>query len=348
MIAGRLNTGKGVVLANAVILLALVAGTHALAVGVLDWNPARWMAAWSGDVVLVAAGLLFLTLAVLMPLHGGLTNLGVHAQFLAGYSVGALIVREAVLGPAAEAGLSLIAGTIAGSAVGVAIAGLRRRFAVHEILSGIAFAALLTPVARAVSIDRVAPPALAIDLPALTEPIRSATDLELAPTVVLGWGILLLTLSLALAIMFAHFLRSSVSGFEVRASGANPLAATAVGTDVGGLQRSMMAMGGACAGLTGALQLWTTPAIALERWPFPLGFAGVTIALLGLGSMRGAVFVALVLAAWLNTAYAGDVLGVPAYGAAAAALLLLPALWVLPRPSPDGAPRSIWRTRHRD
>ncbi len=211
------------------------------------------------------------------------------------------------------------------------------------------FAALLTPVARAVSIDRVAPPALAIDLPALTEPLRSATDLDLAPTVVLGWGILLLTLALALAIMFAHFLRSSVSGFEVRASGANPLAATAVGTDVAGLQRSMMAMGGACAGLTGALQLWTTPAIALERWPFPLGFAGIAIAFLGLGSMRGAVFVALVLAAWLNTSYAGDVLSVPGYGAGAAFLLLLPVLWVLPRSLPDsGAPRSIWRTRHRD
>jgi simple sugar transport system permease protein len=349
MIAGRLNTGKGAVLANALILLALVAGTHALAVGVLDWNPARWMTAWSGDVVLVAAGLLFLTLAVLLPLHSGFINLGVHAQFLAGYSIGALIVREAVLGPAAEAGLSLIAGTIAGSAVGVMIAWLRRRFAVHEILSGLAFAALLTPVARAVSIDRVAPPALAIDLPALTEPLRSATDLDLAPTVVLGWGILLLTLALALSIMFAHYLRSSVSGFEVRASGANPLAATAVGTDVGGLQRSMMAMGGACAGLSGALQLWSTPAVALERWPFPLGFAGLAIALLGLGSMRGAVFVALVLAAWLNTSYAGDVLSVPGYGAGAAALLLLPALWVLPRLLPDsGAPRSIWRTRHRD
>jgi ABC-type uncharacterized transport system permease subunit len=348
VIAGRLNTGRGAILANALVLLLLVAGTHALAVGVLDWNPGRWMAAWSGDVVLVAAGLLFLTLAVLMPLHSGVVNLGVHAQFLAGYAVGALIVREAVLGPAAEAGLSLVAGTIAGSAVGVLIAGLRRKFAVHEVLSGLVFAAFLTPIARAVSIDRVAPPALAIDLPALTEPLRSATDLDLAPTVVLGWGILLLTLALALAVMFAHYLRSSVSGFEVRASGANPLAATAVGTDVAGLQRSMLAMGGACAGLTGALQLWSTPAIALERWPFPLGFAGLAIALLCLGSMRGAVFVALVLAAWLNTQYAGDVLGVPGYGAAAATLLLLPALWVLPRTLSDGAPRSIWRTRHRD
>jgi simple sugar transport system permease protein len=348
MILGRVRAGRGALLAYALGILGLVAGTHALAVGVLDWNPARWMAAWSGDVVLVAASLLFLALAVLMPLHGGMVNLGVHAQFLAGYSVGALIVREAVLGPAAEAGLGLVAGTLAGSFVGAAIAALRRKFAVHEILSGLAIGALLVPVARAVSVDRVAPPALAIDLPALTEPLRSATNLELAPTVVLGWGILLLTLSIALSIMFAHFLRSSVSGFEVRASGANPLAAAAVGTDVAGLQRSLMSLGGACAGLTGALQLWTTPAVALERWPFPLGFAGLAVALLGLGSLRGAAFVALVLAAWLNTAYADEVLGVPAYGAAAAALLLLPALWVLPRTADSGAPRSVWRTRHRD
>jgi len=346
---GRARAGRRELFANALTLLVLIAGTHAVAVGALDWNPSRWTAPWSGDVVLVAAGLVFLGLAFLVPLHAGMINLGIHAEFLAGYSVGALIVRGRVFGPAGEAGLGLVAGALAGALVGVVISVLRRKFAVHEILSGLLLGSVFVPIARAISVERVTPPALSIDLPALTQPLRWVPGVGLAPNVVLGWGILLLTFSLVAAVMFANFLRTSVSGFEVRATGSNPLAAGAVGTDVEGIHRSMMALGGAFAGLTGALQLWTSPAVALERWPFPLGFAGIAVAFLGLGSLRGAAIVAIILAAWLNTPYVGTVLANPSYGAAAAALLLLPALWVLPRTFPDfGAPRSIWRTRHRD
>jgi len=349
VIPGRCRAGKREVLANALVLLALIGGTHALGVGMLDLNPSRWTAPWTGDVVLVGAGLLFLGVAFLMPLHGGMINLGIHAEFLAGYTVGALIVRGGVFGPGLQAGLGLVAGAAAGAIAGFLMAALRQRFAVHEILSGLLGAALLVPVARALSVDRLAPPALAIDLPALNEPLPWAPGITLAPSVVLAWGILLLALSMVVAVLFANFLRTSVSGFEVRASGANPLAAAAIGTDVDGIQRSMMALGGAAAGLTGALQLWTSPAVALERWPFPLGFAGVAVALLGLGSLRGAAIVAFVLAAWLNTPYVAEVLEAPGYGAGVAALLLLPALWILPRTFPDfGAPRAIWRTRQRE
>ena len=349
MIPGRCRAGKREILANGLVLLALIAGTHAAGVKALDLDPSRWTAPWTGDVVLVGAGLLFLGIAFLAPLHGGMINLGVHAEFLAGYSVGAVIVRGGIFGPGMQAGLGLVAGAAAGALVGLGLAALRHRFAVHEILGGLMATALLVPIAHALSVDRIAPPALAIDLPALTQPLRWAPGLGLAPGFVLTWGILLLTLSLVAAVLFAHFLRATVSGFEVRASGANPLAAAAIGTDVAGIQRAMMALGGACAGLTGALQLWTSPAVALERWPFPLGFAGIAVAFLGLASLRGAVVVAFVLAAWLNTPYVAEVLGAPGYGAAAAALLLLPALWILPRTFPDfGAPRAIWRTRQRE
>src|SRR5258706_13941400 len=100
---------------------------------------------------------------------------------------------------------------------------LRRKFAVHEILSGLLLGSVFVPIARAISVERVTPPALSIDLPALTQPLRWVPGVGLAPNVVLGWGILLLTFSLVAAVMFANFLRTSVSGFEVRATGSNPL-----------------------------------------------------------------------------------------------------------------------------
>jgi len=110
-----------------------------------------------------------------------------------------------------------------------------------------------------------------------------------------------------------------------------------------------MLAGGACGGMCGALQLWSQPAVALERWPLPLAFAGLTMVCYALGSVRGLIAVAALLTAWLTAPGTLAVLQVPGWGTSVALLLVLPVLWILPRPAPDqGAPRAVWRTRHRD
>ena len=54
-------------------------------------------------------------------------------------------------------------------------------------------------------------------------------------------------------------------------------------------------------------------------------------------------FVALRMLVGDRAKYLGIIVGVTF-----ASLLLLPALWVLPRQEAEGAPRSVWRTRYRD
>jgi len=349
IIPGRCRGGRYQILANLCLVLVLFLATHALALGSVDADSPIWDAPWSGDVVLVGAGLLFLGLAFLLPLHGGLLNLGIHAQFLVGYSVGAAIARAGFIDPAAQAWLSLVAAVAAGAATGALIAWLQQRFAVHEALSGLLLAGAFVPVARALAIDRITPAAMTIDWNAIRAPLRWAPDLGLPPSLVLTWGILLLSAALVIGLLFAYLLRNAVAGFLVRTVGANPFAAAATGVDVERVQFLLLCAGGACAGVTGALQLWTQPAVALERWPFALGFAGMAVAFLGLGSVRGTLISALVLAGWLNTPGAAAVLAHPGWGAGIAVLLLAPALWVLPRLQPEqGAPRAIWRTRHRE
>jgi len=346
VIPGRSRGGPWVLLGNAALLVALFTGSYLIAAAAgssQGWPP------WSGDIVLAAAGLLFLGLAFLFPLHAGLLNLGIHAQFLAGFVAGSLVARSADIIPGAQGLLGLIAGAGGGLLVGVVMAWLKRKLAIHEILSGLLLAAMLVPVARAFGVEPAAAPALEIQLGSLARSLSWAPGLHLAPSFIMAWGILLLAAGIAAGLLAAHFLRASVRGFELRAVGANPLAAVAAGVDVDAMQTLMIAAGGACAGLTGALQLWTDPAVALERWPVPLGFAGITVAFLGGGYLRGALISAIVLAVWLNTPGVAAALGSPGWGAAMAFLLVLPAFWNLPRLMPDqGAPRAIWRTRHRE
>ena len=349
MIPGRVRGGWGAAAANAAAFLLLALGTQILARQASPWDPSAWAAPWTGDVILVLATLLFLGLAFTMPLHAGVVNLGIFAQFLAGFSVAALVARNASIDPGARAGLALLAGAGAGALVGAAILWLKWRFAVHEILSGLLLGGALAPWARAVSQAPSSLPALTFEAAAFHGAPPFAPGLGLGHPVTLAGGILLLAFGVLVAAAFAHVLRASALGFDLRIVGSNPLAAVAAGVNVDQVQLGLLTAGGACAGLSGALQLWTHPSVALERWPFPLAFAGITIAVYGLGSVRGILVASILFAIWLNVPGTLVSLGDPRWGAAVAALLLLPALWILPRLLPDqGAPRALWRTRHRE
>ena len=349
MIPGRCRGGVWSLLANVAAFVLLAAGTQFLARQAAAWNPAAWAAPWAGDFVFVAAGLLFLGLGFLMPLHAGVLNLGIHAQFLAGFAVAAAIVRTPSIDPAARAGLALAAGAGVGALTGAVMLWLRRRFAVHEVMSGLLLGGAMIPIARTVSPVPAALPALMFEWSHAPVLLQWTPGLGLGHTFLLTWGILVLALGLLIALVFAHVLRTSAHGFDLRTVGSNPLAAVAAGVDVDLVQLWMLAAGGACAGLTGALQLWTHPAVALERWPFPLAFAGITIAFYGLGSVRGVLVASVAFALWLNAPGTLVSLGDPRWGTAVSLLLVLPVLWNLPRLLPDqGAPRALWRTRHRE
>ncbi len=349
MIPGRVRGGWGAIAANAAAFVLLALGTQILARQASPWDPSAWAAPWSGDVVLVLATLLFLGMAFTMPLHAGVVNLGIFAQFLAGFSVATFIARNTSIDPSARALLSLLAGAGAGAFVGAAILWLKWRFAVHEILSGLLLGGALAPVARAVSLTPSALPALTFEAATFQGAPPLAPGFGLGNHAALVGGILLLALGVLTAVAFAHVLRASAGGFDLRIVGSNPLAAVAAGVNVDQVQLGMLAAGGACAGLTGALQLWTHPSVALTRWPVPLAFAGVTVLVYGLGSVRGMLAASVLFAIWLNLPGTLVSLGDPRWGAAIAVLLVLPAAWTLPRLLPDqGAPRALWRTRHRE
>ena len=310
---------------NGAAFLLLALGTQMIARQAAPWDPAAWSAPWSGDVILTLATLLFLGVAIVTPLHTGVLNLGVYAQFLAGFAAAAAIARVPSLDPSARGALAALAGALAGGLVGAVIQALKWRFAVHEVLSGLLLGGALQGAASL------------------------APGLGMPNAAVVGLGLGVLAFGTFIAVSFAQVLRASVPGFELRIVGSSPHAAVAAGVDVEQAQLYMLVLGGGCAGLAGALQIWTPSSAALERWPLPLAFAGLTIAIYGMGTIRGVLAASVLFAAWLSLPGTPVFLGRPGWSALVAALLLLPALWALPRPRPDqGAPRALWRTRHRE
>ena len=310
---------------NGAAFLLLALGTQMIARQAAPWDPAAWSAPWSGDVILTLATLLFLGVAIVTPLHTGVLNLGVYAQFLAGFAAAAAVGRVPSLDPSARGALAALAGALAGGLVGAVIQALKWRFAVHEVLSGLLLGGALQGASSL------------------------APGLGMPNAAVVGLGLGVLAFGTFLAVSFAQVLRASVPGFELRIVGSSPHAAVAAGVAVEQAQLYMLVLGGGCAGLAGALQIWTPSSAALERWPLPLAFAGLTIAIYGMGTIRGVLAASVLFAAWLSLPGTPVFLGRPGWSALVAALLLLPALWALPRPRPDqGAPRALWRTRHRE
>src|SRR2546422_617923 len=114
----------------------------------------------------------------------------------------------------------------------------------------------MIPIARTVSLVPAALPALAFEWSHAPVLLQWTPGLGLGHTFLLTWGILVLALGLLIALVFAHVLRTSAHGFDLRTVGSNPLAAVAAGVDVDLVQLWMLAAGGGCAGLTGALPLW--------------------------------------------------------------------------------------------
>ncbi len=105
-----------------------------------------------------------------------------------------------------------------------------------------------------------------------------------------------LLVALGLAVLMWALLRFSSAGFEIRAVGANPVAAGFAGMPVGWVAVKVALLSGALAGLAGAVEVaGRTAYVTLDMSP-GYGYSGIVIAMLAvlhpLGVVAAAVFVA--------------------------------------------------------
>lgn len=236
----------------------------------------------------VAAIPLILTgLAVAVPLRAGMFNIGGEGQVIAGGLVAGLVgFSFQGLPLIIHLPLAIGAGFLGGALMGFIPGFLKARTGAHEVISTIMLnniAIFVTEYLLTTELYRQ---------PGRSDPIsKSMLDSATLPRL-LGSGNRLhagLFLALLAAGVVWWFLERSTYGFEITAVGLNPYAATAAGMSVTRMVVLGMTMAGALAGLAGTAQVLGVQGRLTGGFSSGLGFDGITVALLGRGTVGGTV-----------------------------------------------------------
>jgi simple sugar transport system permease protein len=244
---------------------------------------------------LVAATALILTgLAVTMPLRAGLFNIGGEGQVIAGGLLGGF-VGFAVEGLPLVVHLPLAIGAamLGGAAVGWLPGELKARTGAHEVITTIMLNNTLNFVAIWLLTTTL------FQVPGRSDPIsQSVLDSARLPRPFTGLRVDAgIVLALVVALVVLWLLDRSTIGFTFNAVGANPSAATAAGMSVGGVTVRAMTFAGVAGGLAGGALILGVQGRITPGFSAGLGFDGITVALLGRGTVGGTVAAGLLLGA---------------------------------------------------
>ncbi|MDT8897525.1 ABC transporter permease [Thermanaerothrix sp. 4228-RoL] len=229
-----------------------------------------------------ATPLLLVGLGITIAFRGGVINIGGEGQII----VGALSATALALSLNQAPGwlllpLCLLVGTLSGALWGAVPGVLKARLGVNEILSTIMMNAIALQLSnyllRGPMIDpaeieagtRIAQSAL---LP------RQAWLPRLVPQTLLHAGSVL---ALVMAILVYIFLWRTTIGYRIRAVGLNPRAARYAGIPVPVYQALAIILGGAFAGLAGAVEVMGVQRRMMEGLSGGYGFSGIVAALFG-------------------------------------------------------------------
>jgi len=274
-------------------VLAAAAGAVGRAYGALLRGSVGSLGAISetlvGSTVLILTGL-----AVTMPLRAGLFNIGGEGQVIAGGLVGGYVgFTVEGLPLIVHLPLAIVAAMLGGALVGWIPGVLKARTGAHEVISTIMLNNTLNFVAIWLLTTTL------FQVPGRTDPIsRNVLATARMPRPFTGLRVdvgILLALVVALVVLW--LLDRSTIGFELNAVGANPSAATAAGMDVGRVTIRAMTFAGIAGGLAGAALVLGVQGRITPGFSAGLGFDGITVALLGRGTVGGTVAAGLLLGA---------------------------------------------------
>jgi general nucleoside transport system permease protein len=244
-----------------------------------------------------ATPLILTGLAAAVAFRARLFNIGAEGQLYAGalaaVAVGGLHGGTGFeLSPLLLFPLMIAAAMVAGALLLLGPALLKSRFGVDEVVTTLLLNFIVLLAVSAL-LDGPMKDPTAMGWPqsvALQDPLQFDKLIERSRV---HTGLLV---ALGLAVLMWALLRFSSAGFEIRAVGANPVAAGFAGMPVGWVAVKVALLSGALAGLAGAVEVaGRTAYVTLDMSP-GYGYSGIVIAMLAvlhpLGVVAAAVFVA--------------------------------------------------------
>ena len=244
------------------------------------------------DVALKAAPLVIIALGLSMGNRAQVWNIGAEGQ----YVIGALCAAGVGVGFGTTGGalvvlLMVLVGIVGGGLWAAIPAVLRTRFNVNEILSSL----MLTYVALQVLGYMVGGPwkdPNGRNFPA-TAPLDPSQTLPVWPGSTVHLGVLI---ALILPFVFWVIMARSEFGYQVRVVGSSPTAARHGGFDSRRTIWATMVIGGAMAGLAGALEFTGVLHKIDLGFPSGYGFTAIIVAFLGRLNPIGCLIAGVVLA----------------------------------------------------
>lgn len=250
--------------------------------------------------------LLFTGLAVYLALRAGLFNIGVEGQLLLG-AITCAVVADKVHGPFGII-LGALLAMVAGAVWALPAALIRVFRNGHEVITTI----MLNNIAGFLTDYLVTGPLRARGQEAPTTALLPENTrlpaLYSHPPFTISSGLLL---GILLTVALGLWLNRTVSGYELKAVGANATAAQFAGIDPKRVMLRAMLFSGAIAGLGGAVQVLAYQFQFFQGFSPGYGFDGLGIALLSGGTAYGVIPAALLFGVLAQGGVSLGIAGIP-------------------------------------
>ena len=189
--------------------------------------------------------------------------------------------------------LAILAAILGGAVVGWIPGILKARTGAHEVISTIMLNNTLNFVAIWLLTTTL------FQVPGRADPIsRNVLASARLPRPFTGLRVDVgIIVAILVVVLIRWLLDRSTTGFELNAVGANPSAATAAGMDVARATVTALTIAGAVGGLAGGALILGVQGRITPGFSSGLGFDGITVALLGRGTVVGTAIAGILLGA---------------------------------------------------
>ncbi len=246
------------------------------------------------ETLTIATPLVLAGLGVALAFRVGLFNIGAQGQIILGATFAGWVGFTLDLPVGIHLIVAVVAGIIGGALWGGIAGFLKARRGAHEVIVTI----MLNYIAVYLLLYLLSTPAF--QRPGSNNPLSEPVAESAAYPLMFGADFRLhygFIVALAAVAFTWWLLNRSTTGFEMRAVGANPVAAKTAGINVGRAYLLAMVIAGGLAGLAGTAQILGTERSLSGGIAASFGFDAITVALLGRSSPIGTLFAGLLFGA---------------------------------------------------